>query len=269
MKALALPLFALPLLCTAQEAAPPRWELGGFALGVSQQAYPGADEQLQRGLVLPYLIYRGRYLRADGETTGLRALKTPRLEFDLGVAGAFGGGGEEIRARQGMQRLGTLVEAGPRLRWNLGPAPLNGRWRAVLPLRAVFDLSDDFRHRGWALEPELIYERRSQGGWRYGVGIGAIAGDRRLADTFYSVRSDQVLADRPAYTARAGLIAWRLQTGFSKPLNRDWRLFGFARIDSVAGAANRASPLVRQTVGASVGLGLSYTAMRSAEAGEE
>jgi outer membrane protein len=40
-------------------------------------------------------------------------------------------------------------------------------------------------------------------------------------------------------------------------------VFGFARVDSVAGAANRASPLVQQRNGATVGLGVSWTWLRS------
>ena len=36
------------------------------------------------------------------------------------------------------------------------------------------------------------------------------------------------------------------------------------RVDTVHGAANRDSPLVRQTTGATVGLGVSYTWLRSA-----
>ena len=52
-------------------------------------------------------------------------------------------------------------------------------------------------------------------------------------------------------------------TGFIRDLSPDWRLFGFARVDTVQGAANRDSPLVRQTTGATVGLGVSYTWLRS------
>jgi len=251
----------------APAAPPPRWELGAFTLGVSQQAYPGADQQVRRAVVLPYLLYRGPYLRSDGETTGLRALRTAQFEFDVGFAGSFGSGAQDIEARRGMPRLGTLVELGPRLKWNLGPAPAQGRWQAVFPLRAVFDLSDGMAQRGWAFEPELIYSRRSTSGWRYSLGLGAIAADQRLAHTFYGVRPEQALAERPAYAARAGLVAWRLASGFSKPLGRDWRVFGFARLDSVAGAANRASPLVRQDLGWSAGLGFSYTFARSSEPG--
>ena len=54
----------------APAAALPLWELGALGFGSSQQAYPGADEQLTRGLLLPYGQYRGRFLRADRETAG-------------------------------------------------------------------------------------------------------------------------------------------------------------------------------------------------------
>ncbi|MEY3105456.1 MAG: hypothetical protein RJA72_1488, partial [Pseudomonadota bacterium] len=60
-----------------QSTANPLWEIGGFALAVSQQAYPGSDQQVDRVLPLPFVIYRGKFLRADRETTGLRAIRTP------------------------------------------------------------------------------------------------------------------------------------------------------------------------------------------------
>jgi MipA family protein len=243
--------------------APPLWELGAVALGVSQQAYPGADQQIHRALALPYLIYRGEVLRADRDMAGIRAIKTRQFELDIGLAGSFGGSSNTITARRGMRELGTLVELGPRLKWNLGAAPGGGRWRADFPLRAVFDLNDGAAHRGLSFEPELHYERQARGGWRYSASIGAIIADAKLARTFYEVGTADATALRPAYAARSGLVAWRLGTSAMLPLGPDWRLFGFARIDSVAGAANAASPLVRQTTGASVGLGVSYTWMRS------
>ena len=127
----------------------------------------------------------------------------------------------------------------------------------------MFDISDGAAHRGWALEPELAWERR-QGPWRYNVSAALVLGDRQINDTFYGVAPAFATAQRPSYAASAGLIATRLATGFTRELGPDWRLFGYARIDSVAGAANRDSPLVRQTNGATVGLGVAYTWMRSA-----
>ena len=247
-------------------ASLPLWELGAFAFGVSQQAYPGSDNQLTRGLVLPYGQYRGRFLRADRETAGLRALKTPLYEVDVGIAASFGGSSSEIGARRGMPELGTLVEFGPRLKINLGSwgeGRNAGRWQLELPLRGVFDLTDGAAYRGTSFEPEINFQRRSLAGWGYGVSLGAIVGDRRLNSTFYGVAPVYALADRPAYAAQSGLIAWRLSVSVSRALTPDWRVVGFARVASVAGAANEASPLVRRTTGTTAGLGFSYTWLRS------
>ena len=247
----------------------PLWVVGGVTFGVSQQAYPGSDQQVNRFLPLPYFLYRGNVLRADQDSAGLRAFKNETFELDVGVAGSFGAGRGALDARQGMRELGTLVELGPRLKWNLGAAPFDGRLRAELPLRAVFDLSDGGQYRGMSFEPKLVYERRSDSGWRYGASVGAIVADTKLAQTFYDVSRAEATALRPAYSAKSGLVAWRLGTSFSRSLSRDWNLFGFARLDTVAGAANEASPLVRQKTGATLGLGVSYTWLRSSQRAED
>ena len=247
----------------APPAGPPLWEIGAFALGVTQQAYPGSDTQLKRALALPYFVYRGQWLRADRETVGLRAVKTDRVELDLGVAASFGGGDNEIEARRGMRELGTLVELGPRLKLRLGEGSGGGRWRAEFPLRGVFDLNDGGSYRGVAFEPKLLFERQTASGWRYGTGLSLILSDRRLADDFYSVGPQDVAPGRPAYAARGGLVATRLSLSVTRSLGRDWRVFGVARYDTVQGAANETSPLVRKKGGGSLGIGLAYTFARS------
>ncbi|MBP6406035.1 MAG: MipA/OmpV family protein [Proteobacteria bacterium] len=253
-------LLALAPLCAAAQQAPdqPLWEVGAFGAAYSQQAYPGSDRQVNGAIALPYFVYRGKYFRADRNALGIRALKTPTVEVDIGVSGAFGSSSDDIEARRGMPDLGTLVEFGPRLKWDLGPA-LGGRWQAEFPLRGVFDLSDGAAHRGVAFEPELSYARATAGGWRYSTGVSAIFADRKLADTFYGVAPRYATPGRPAYTAESGLVAWRLSLSASRQLAPDWRLFAFTRLQSVAGAANRASPLVRQTTGVTVGVGVAYT----------
>jgi hypothetical protein len=241
----------------------PLWEVGAVGVGVSQLAYPGADQQVRRGIVLPYFIYRGKVLRADRDTAGLRAIHTDDFDLDVGFAGSFGSSSDKIEARRGMPNLGTLIEFGPRLRWRLGDGPGGGRWRLDLPLRGVFDLSDHAAHRGMSLEPEVHFRRESPTGWTYSMSFGAIFADQRLADTFYAVAPRYATADRPAYDAKPGLVAWRVGTTLSRKLGPDWRVFGFARVDHLAGAANRDSPLVRRDTGATAGFGVSYTWLRS------
>lgn len=247
----------------AESGSQPRWEVGAVGLGASQQAYPGSDAQIRSGLVLPYFFYRGKVLRADRETTGLRAIKTDNFELGVDVAAAFGASSDKIEARGGMPDLGTRFELGPSIRWNLGAGPGGGVWRAILPLRGVFDLSDRGAYRGVSMGPEIQFRQRTAADWNYTMSLGAIFADQRLASLFYEVAPIYVRADRPAYDARAGLMAWRLGVSATHKIDRDWRVFGFARLDTVAGAANRDSPLVRQQTGFTAGVGVSWTWLRS------
>lgn len=249
---------------TPARADLPLWELGVAAGAISQQAYPGADEQVHRTPVLPYVIYRGKVLRADDEGAGLRAVRTDSFELDVSFAGSLSAGGKSLRAREGMPRLGTLVEFGPVARWFVNGREASHRVSVELPLRGVFEARDLRRHRGMSMEPEVSLDHRTRGGWSYGVSAGLLIGDERLGATYYRVAPGEALPDRPAYDARAGLIAWRLKGGVSRQLTPDVRVFAFGRLDSVAGAANRDSPLVRRTTGGSVGIGLTYTLARSA-----
>jgi MipA family protein len=243
----------------------PLWELGVFAFGVSQQAYPGSDQNIGRGLALPFGIYRGEVLRADEEGAGLRAFKTPRVELDIGFAGSFGSSSERIEARRGMPNLGTLIEFGPMLTVKLSDPAVRsgGRWTLELPLRGVFDINDGFAHRGMSFEPELIWSLRQPGGWSGTARIGLLIADQRLGRHFYGVENRFATASRAAYSAESGLVATRLAFTLSRPLGADWNVFAFTRFDSVGGAANEKSPLVRQTTGATYGIGLSWTGLRS------
>jgi len=262
-------LLAGPALAIAQDkTALPLWELGLFGGAVSQQAYPGSDQQVNRALVLPWFIYRGEYLRADRNNLGLRAFKSSEIELDIGVSGAFGSNANDLRARSNMPDLGTLIEFGPRLTWKLGDA-VGGRWRVELPLRGVFDLSDGVAQRGLTFEPELQFDRRTVNGWNYSTSVSVVFANRKLADTFYGVANRYATATRPAYTAESGLIAWRLSASASRALGPDWRLFGFARLQTVGGSVNRGSPLVRQTTGASIGMGVAYTWKQSQQRAAE
>lgn len=132
-----------------------------------------------------------------------------------------------------------------------------------MPLRAVFDVSNSFKRKGITVEPELTFERRAFGGWRYSTGISTVWGNRQMAETFYQVRPDQVLADRAAYQAKQGIISWRLSAFLSHSYTNNFRVFGGVRVDSVTGAENENSPLVKRKTAPSVLVGLTYTWMRS------
>lgn len=254
---------------TAKPALP-LWEAGLFGFGLTQPAYPGSGERVSRLLGLPFLIYRGKYLRAERGNVGLRALKTPRSELYLGFAATLGSPSSDIAARQGMANLGTLIELGPRLKINLGDLSYGrSHSRFQFPLREVIDVSNGFVSRGIAFEPQWVKDTRLPGGWFLSTELGMLFGDSKLADTFYGVLPADATPTRNSYTARSGLFALRAGLFASHALTPDVRLFSSLRVESLAGATNRDSPLVRRHVGWGAVIGVSWTLERSARPAEE
>lgn len=252
------------------EEVKPLWEIGAGALAASQPAYPGAATRTSKFIALPFAIYRGEVLRADQGNVGLRAVKTPRYEVDLGFAASLGSSAKDVPARVGMRDIGSLVEFGPRLKINLGDVSKgpSGVW-LELPVRGVFDLSRRLENRGISFEPQLSFDVPLPGGWRGGASTSLNFGSKKLNDTFYSVSASEATTNRPAYAAKAGLLAARATFTASKKLTPDLRVLGFVRLDSVSGGANSASSLIQKNTGASAGLGLAYTFGRSQRAGAE
>jgi MipA family protein len=243
----------------------PLWEIGALGLVASQSAYPGASAVTRRAIALPFFVYRGQVLRADQNTLGLRAIKTPRYEVDVGFSASLGSSAQDVLARAGLPDLGTLIEFGPRLKINLGdisqgPSPM----RLEFPVRGVFDVSNRFALRGISIEPQWAIDLPDVAGWTSGAGVSLLWGSQKLGDTFYGVPAAQATATRPAYAATAGLIATRLSWGASRKITPDLRLLGYLRAESVAGAANRSSALIERNTGLSAGIGLVYTLGRSA-----
>jgi MipA family protein len=252
------------------EEVKPLWEIGVGALAATQPAYPGAATRTSKFIALPFAVYRGEVLRAEQGNVGLRAVKTPRYELDVGFAASIGSNAKDVPARVGMRDIGNMVEFGPRLKINLGDVSkgTTGVW-LELPVRGVFDLSNRFENRGASFEPQLSFNVPLPGGWRGGASTSLIFGSQKFNDTFYSVSVSEATALRPAYTAKSGLLATRATFTASKKLTPDLRMLSFVRLDSVSGAANSASSLIQKKTGASVGLGLAYTFGRSQRTGTE
>ena len=250
------------LFCAATTAEPaaelPLWEAGIIGMNINQLAYPGSSQQVQRSFFLPYLIYRGDLLRADRGTVGLRAYKSDTLELDVGFAAALGSSETDVPVRDGMPELGTLVEAGPRLRWTISDNIWGSRVRLDMPVRGVFDIEDSMRFSGVSIEPALFADVITANNLAYSFGISALFGSEKLTDRFYQVTEQFVTSVRPEFDAKPGLIALRASGAISKKFSSKWRGFGFARYETVTSAKNQHSPLVVKNAGWSVGFGVTY-----------
>lgn len=251
----------------------PLWEIGLVGIAAYQPAYPGSDQDLARVRVLPFGIYRGSLLRADGNGVGLRGFRSKRVEWDVSGSGSFGSSANKVRVRRGMPSIGTLVEIGPALKINLGDLVDDKReprlTQLEIPVRAVFDVNDGFSHRGWTFEPRLSHTAWTGPSFALVLSASTLFGDRTLNHLYYGVDSPYATADRPAYDARAGLIATRLNASLRHRINSTLRLQYFAQVETVRGAANEDSPLVRSRQDAGIGVSLIWGVWHSAESGAE
>lgn len=239
----------------------PLWELG-LGVGVLQLPhYRGADQSHTWWLPVPYVVYRGDWLKADREGARARLLAGDRHELSLSFNASPPTRSEDNRAREGMPDLAPTGEVGPVWKTTLH----RGDRRRVdvrLPLRAVFTLEADPRHVGWASTPSVNLDQ-GVGDWQLGAQTGPVFGDRRLHQHYYGVPAEFATAGRPAHAARAGYAGWQSTLAVSRQVGGLW-LGLYARHDALGGSVIDGSPLVREHSQWSGGLAVSWVFARSA-----
>ena len=241
----------------------PVWEIGVVGGGGWLPDYPAADENHFQGIALPFAIYRGDFFRV-GDGGGPRGLfvDVPWLELNVGLDASFPVDSSDNDAREGMDDLDYLLEAGPKLIVKfLYDDPAND---IDLSLAARGVISTDFanvRYEGMTLNPALTYRRHDLFGidLRAVASLGATYGSNGFNDDFYEVRRPDVRPGRPRYRADAGYVGSELTLGLSWGVSERLRLFGGTQIGIWKGAENEDSPLFQQNVTYGVGGGLRWS----------
>jgi outer membrane scaffolding protein for murein synthesis (MipA/OmpV family) len=254
-----------PLPAMAEQK--PLFELGLAAGGGYVPDYPAAGQNHVNGIVLPFPIYRGEFLRSDGK--GLlrgRFIHGRDFELDVSLSGSLDADSDNNDARRGMPDLDHLAEFGPRLQWTIARAEKWAKIDLELPLRAVF--STDFssvEHRGYLAEPQIAYQHENflRFGLKLKLGLSAAFASEDLQDFFYQVDAPFVTATRPLFDAEAGYLGSRLRLSLLYPLGKHLRLFLIGDAESHHGAANEDSPLFREKLTYGAGIGLIWSFYQS------
>ncbi len=244
----------------------PLWELGVGVAGLRLPDYRGSDQSRSYVLPLPYIVYRGTWLKADRD--GARALlfDSQRVKVDVSVAASTPTRSSDNSARAGMPNLPGTFELGPNLNLTLA-ASLQDRWKLDLrlPLRAAISAQRSPKFVGTTFSPNLNLDVGGVGGgWNLGVLTGPLFADRRYHEHFYGVDAAYASAARPAYRAAAGYAGWQALGATSRRFGNMW-VGGFVRYDSLHGAAFQDSPLVRRSSALTFGLGVSWILATSSE----
>jgi outer membrane protein len=239
------------------------WEAGiGFA-GLSLPDYRGSDQQRFYVLPLPYLVYRGDFLRLDSKGLSGLLFHSERVQLNISVDAWVPVNSSKNTARSGMPDLDPTIQIGPALEICLFKDTNSERVVQLrLPLRAVIatDLSR-WNSIGFVVNPQLTWDLRNigpGGGWNFGLAVGPLFATEQYHDYYYEVAPQFAIPGiRPAYDARAGYSGSLLILSVTKRFGRFW--FGaFARYDELSGAVFANSPLMRTEHSFMAGFGFAW-----------
>ena len=244
----------------------PLWELGLGVAGLRLPDYRGSDQSRSYLLPLPYIIYRGTWLKADRDGARALLVDTQRVKVDVSVAASTPTRSRDNVAREGMPNLAAVGEIGPNLNLTLAASAAD-RWRLDLrlPLRAAVTLQRSPKFIGTTFSPHLNLDLGGVGGgWNVGLLTGPLFADRKYHEHFYDVDAAYATPERPAYKAHGGYAGWQALTAASRRFGNTW-VGGFVRYDSLRGAAFEDSPLVRRHSSLTFGFGVSWILATSSE----
>jgi outer membrane protein len=240
-----------------------------FGLGVGALAfedYRGSATTHVYPLPVPYLLYNGRFLKADRE--GVRGTLFNQDWVELNLSGNATTPVRSDRARHGMPDLKSTLEIGPSLDFHLlHSTDSRIRLDIRLPLRSAITVDASPKFIGWTFTPRLaldVADPAGFAGWKAGLLIGPLFADHRYHEYFYSVAPPYATASRPEYQAAGGYAGTQAIAALSKRYPRYW-VGAYVRADTLAGAAFADSPLVQRPWYWSAGIGISWMIHTSAQ----
>lgn len=179
----------------ADEAPPPPtkplWEVGVGAGVAAFPHYPGSDQTRAWVFPFPYIVYRGKYLRADRDGVRGQLLDTDRVNFNISVLGSLPVSSRDDNARAGMPDLKPTIEVGPSVEVHL--------WRSAsrdmqldlrMPVRLGITLESSPKTVGWQFTPNLNLDFTDVGhvsGLHAAVFAGPMFADSKYSDHYYTV----------------------------------------------------------------------------------
>jgi outer membrane protein len=249
---------------TAQAKEEPLWEFGLGAGAIAFEDYRGSNTTHAYPLPVPYLIYNGKFLKADRDGVRGTLFNQDRLEINLSFN--LTTPVRNDRERSGMPDLQSTVEVGPSFDFHLfrsGDGKVKFDLR--MPLRAAATVESSPRIIGWTFSPRFNVDLKDPfglPGWNLGLLAGPLFADRRYHEYFYSVAPQFATASRPEFAAAGGYAGTQTLAALSKRYPKFW-VGAYMRYDTLAGAAFVDSPLVQRKSYWTGGFGFAWMLKRS------
>src|SRR5882757_10312367 len=206
----------------AKEA--PLLEVGLGIGAIAFEDYRGSNTTHAYPLPIPYLVYNGKFLKADRE--GVRGTLFNQEWVELNLSGNLTTPVRNDRERSGMPDLRSTLELGPSLDFHLARSDdAHIKFDLRMPLRTAVTVEASPKFIGWTFTPRFaldVADPFGQAGWNAGVLVGPLFADRRYHDYFYTVAPQYATASRPAYQAVGGYAGTQAIASTSKRFPPFW-----------------------------------------------
>jgi MipA family protein len=259
-------LLAAGLAAAATAKEEPLLEYGLGIGAIAFEDYRGSATAHAYPIPIPYLVYNGKFLKADRE--GVRGTLFNQEWVELNLSGNATTPVKNDRVRSGMPNLNSTLELGPSLDFHLLRSDdKHIKFDLRLPLRAAITVEAPPRYVGWTFTPRFaldVADPLGYAGWNAGFLAGPLFAERRYHDYFYSVAQQYATASRPAYQASGGYAGTQFITALSKRYDKFW-VGAYVRYDTLSGAVFADSPLVQRNSYWSGGFGISWMIHRSTQ----
>jgi outer membrane protein len=265
-RAIAAALLAVCCAVPAHAKEVPLWEVGLGAGAIAFEDYRGSNTTHAYPLPVPYVVYNGKFLKADRD--GVRGTLFNQNWLEINLSFNLTTPVRNDRERSGMPDLRSTVEIGPSFDFHLFRSD-NRRVKFDLrmPLRYAATVESSPRIIGWTFSPRFNVDLRDPfglPGWNLGLLAGPLFADHRYHDYFYSVAPQFATLSRPEFQAKGGYAGTQTLAALSKRYPKFW-VGAYMRYDTLAGAAFVDSPLVQRKSYWTGGFGFAWMIRKSSQ----
>lgn len=222
-------------------------------IGLSAVHFPhyiGSDQSHNLVLPFPYIRYRSETLNVDRNLIQSKLWSYGNWNLEMSFGGAVPVSSDDNDAREGMEDLDFILEAGPAMHYYFsGNRMSENAIVLALPLRSA--ISTDFSKadgRGYSFNPSLAWRR----GYQYEtvlvrpqINIGIRNASAQLYDYTYGVEAEFATNSRKEYKADGGYGGYFMSYSTSMRFDNYLLAVGLS-YNNLKGASYEDSPLVKQ-----------------------
>jgi len=217
-RATAAALLAVCCAVPAHAKEVPLWEVGLGAGAIAFEDYRGSNTTHAYPLPVPYVVYNGKFLKADRD--GVRGTLFNQNWLEINLSFNLTTPVRNDRERSGMPDLRSTVEVGPSFDFHLFRSDdRRVKFDLRMPLRYAATVESSPRIIGWTFSPRFNVDLRDPfglPGWNLGLLAGPLFADHRYHDYFYSVAPQFATLSRPEFQAKGGYAGTQTLAALSK-----------------------------------------------------